>query len=157
MFNRVKIATIEEKQTIHNLLQPYLDELVNFFDESPEYKDENGVYHYPFLDNYWQEDTRYPYLLYSNDQLAGFALVGYRRKFWVITEFYVLPEFRRCGVAYDCSKEIFKRHPGEWEISFNKQNVASRSLWRKLAENLSRGTTLAGEIDSSHDYIRFSV
>ena len=157
MIKKIKLATIGEKQTIHNLFQPYLEELVSVFNESPEYKDENGVYHYPYLDNYWQEETRYPYLLYSDDRIVGFVLVGHRRTFWVIAEIYVLPEFRRHGVAFDCSKEIIQRHPGEWEISFNKHNAASRSLWEKLAEHLSNGTISVGEIDSSYDYIRFSI
>ena len=70
----IKTAEISEKETIFGLLQPYLTELSQFPDENPDYKDENGIYLYPYLDDYWREESRYPYLLYVYDTLAGFAL-----------------------------------------------------------------------------------
>ena len=76
----VKKATIDEKQTIHNLCQPYMDELSNFLDDDPEYKDKDGIYHYPYLDNYWQEESRFPYLFFSRGKAAGFVLVSYYRE-----------------------------------------------------------------------------
>ena len=157
MSNHIKKATIEDKPTIHTFIQPYLDELSRFPDDDSDYKDEAGIYHYPYLDNYWQEKTRFPYLLYRNDQVSGFALVSYYRDHWRIAEFYILPEFRRLGVAFDCATEIFKKHPGKWEINFNKHNFPSRSLWQKLAGNISKGTIFTGQSNSGHDYIRFSV
>ena len=153
----IKPATIEQKQIIYALIQPYLDELSHFPDQNPDPKDGNGVYLYPDLDAYWQEAARYPYLLYSNSKIAGFALVRLDGEHWEMAEFYVLPEFRRRGLAMTCATEIFKRHPGEWRIGFNKHNQPSRALWQKLAEHLSKGEILAGEEDTNHDYIRFSV
>ncbi len=55
MSNHIKKATVKEKQTIHNLWKPYIDELNNSYYKSREYKDEDEVYHYPWLDNYWQK------------------------------------------------------------------------------------------------------
>lgn len=59
----IKPATIEEKPVINALLQPYLDEFSRFPGEHPDYKDNKGVYQYPYLDAYWQENIRFPYLL----------------------------------------------------------------------------------------------
>ncbi len=99
----------------------------------------------------------FPYLVLSGKEVAGFALVSYDRDHWRINEIYILPEFRRLGIAFDCATEIFRKHPGNWEISFHKNNCASRSLWQKLANNLSKGVISTGQSTSSHDYIRFSV
>ena len=157
MNRTVKPATIEEQHVVSSLLQPYLDELSSFPDEYPDYKDENGIYDYPHLDAYWQEDERYPYLLYSNSTIAGFALVRRNDEHWEMAEFYVLPDFRRCGLGTACAREIFEKHTGEWEIGFNKHNEASRSLWQRLAEHLSKSSILSGELDTSHDYVHFST
>ena len=157
MSNHIKEATIEEKLIIHNLIQPYMDELSKFPDDSPDYKDEDDIYHYPYLDDYWLEDTRYPYLLFRDNKIAGFALVSYYDSYWRMAEIFVLPEFRQNRVAFDCSSEIFREHPGIWKISFNKRNFPSQSLWQKLADNLSKGTISAGQSTSSHDYIMFCM
>jgi predicted acetyltransferase len=153
----VRPATIEEKQIIKSLLQPYLTELSQFEDHEPDPKDEAGIYLYPYLDAYWQEVERFPYLLYSDKSLAGFALVRKEGDHWEMAEFYVLPEYRRRGAGMACATLIFKKHPGSWRIGFNKQNYPSRRLWRKLALALADGFSEEGEADISHDYIRFSV
>jgi predicted acetyltransferase len=157
MSNHIKKVSVEDKQTILNLWKPYIDELNNSYYESQDDKDEEEIYHYTWLDNYWQEETRFPYLVLSGKKVAGFALINFSSDYWRINEFYILPEFRRHGVAFDCATEIFRKHPGNWEISFNKRNIPGRSLWQKLAGNISKGTISTGESSSSHDYIRFSV
>jgi len=126
----IKPAGIGEKDIIKNLLQPYLTELSCFDDHEPDYKDETGQYAYPYLDDYWVEDARYPYLLYCDDQLAGFALVRKLDNYYAMAEFYVLPRFRLLGVGTRCTAEILKRHTGMWRIGFNKQNNPSRQLWK---------------------------
>ena len=153
----VKPAIIEEKQIIFALIQPFLDELSQFPDQDPDYKDEDGVYQYPYLGHYWREKERFPYLLYSDSNIAGFALVRQGWEQWEMAEFYVSPEFRRRGLAMTCVTEIFKRHPGLWRISFNKYNNPSRQLWKKLALTLTRGDIEEGESDKNHDYILFSI
>lgn len=152
----IKPADISEKETIFKLLQPYLTELSRFPDENPDYKDENGIYLYPYLDNYWEEAFRFPYIFYADDELAGLALVRKDRDKWQVAEFYVLPEFRRRGLAMKCAEDIFRIQTGGWAIAFNKHNNPSRQLWKKLADKLAEGDIKEGEADGSHDYIRFS-
>lgn len=153
----IRPAKISEKKIIFALLQPYLSELSCYPDENPDYKDENGIYVYPYLDAYWREQERHPYLLYDGEKIAGFALVRKDSDNWELSEFYVKPVYRRRGLAETCTAEIFRRHPGTWKISFNKFNRASRGLWRKLAKHFSTGEFEEGELDKSHDFIRFST
>ena len=154
---RVKIASLEEKPIIHSILQPYLKELSCFPDEHADFQDVAGVYLYPYLDAYWQEKERFPYLLYDDGILAGFALVRNDGDHWEVAEYYVKSEFRRRGLAEICASDIFSRHPGKWRIGFNKHNKASLALWKKLAGRLSAGEITEGKADSSHDCIQFYV
>ena len=152
----VKPTTLKEKPLIHALLQPYLDELSNFPGETIDYKDASGVYHYPYLDAYWQEDVRFPYLLYSGKKLAGFALVRKEEDHYEIAEYYVKPEFRRFGLGRTCATTLLKRHPGAWRIEFNHHNLSSRNLWKKLAERFARGEITEGKMEGSHEFVQFS-
>lgn len=152
-------ATIEEKLVILALIQPYLEELSRFPDIEPLHKDENGVYQYSYLDAYWEEKERFPYLLHSDGKIAGFALVRVRVEVdgrWEMAEFYLLPQFRRRGLAMSCVADIFEKHPGEWTIMFNKHNLPGRALWRKVAEHFAKGD-IKTEQDPSHDYLLFTV
>ena len=153
----IRSASFNEKQCIFNLFQPYLNELSLFPDEEIDYKDKEGIYHYTYLDAYWQENERYPYLLFYNSEIAGFALVRHDGEHWQMAEFYVMTAFRRRGLALACAVDIFRSHPGDWKIGFHKRNQPSRELWQKLAERFSKGNILAGEWSASHDYIQFSV
>src|SRR4030042_2057135 len=153
----IKPAILKEKPIIHSLLQPYLDELSRFPDENPDYKDENGIYLYPYLDAYWEEESRFPYLFYIDKKPAGFALVRKVDDHWEMSEYYVKPEYRRRRLGATCAKLVFRNHPGAWRIGFNKANQNSRNLWTKLAGNLASGQIEAGETAASHDYIRFFV
>jgi predicted acetyltransferase len=154
----IKQAAIEHKPVIHALLQPYLDELSRFPDEHPDPKDSRGVYVYPYLDNYWQEPgIRFPYLLYADGEIAGFALVRKDANHWEMVEFYVKPEFRGKQLAETCAKDILGRHSGIWRIEFNRHNQDGRNLWTKMAKRFSPGNFTEGKSQGSHDFIQFDV
>jgi len=156
-----KPAVIEEKRIIFDLLQPYLHELSSFPGEEIDYKDGNGVYQYPYLDDYWSQSVRHPYLFLCDNEIAGFALVRkaeeHPAKHWEMAEFYVLPKFRRSGLATSCSIDIFEKHPGNWRIDFNKHNQSSRALWQKLVQRISTSDIKVGKLNASHNYISFSI
>jgi predicted acetyltransferase len=153
----VKAASLKEKPVICSLLQPYLDELFRFPGENREYKDESGIYLYPFLDDYWRDSERFPYLLYSEAVILGFALVRKDEDYWEMSEYYIKPGFRRRCAGNACARDILSRHPGKWKIIFNKSNQPGAALWKKLADNLAKGDISRGELNSSRDYICFSV
>jgi predicted acetyltransferase len=153
----VRPGVPEEKTTIHSLLQPYLDELCRFPGEIAEYKDEYGVYQYPYLDAYWQETERLPYLIFVEEKPAGFALVSKYDDQWNMAEFYIKPELRRRGLGEAAALDILSKHPGLWQISFNRHNSAGQKLWYKLAGKSAKGEIVEGHLDANHEYLRFPV
>ena len=96
----VTLAAEQDRPVISNMLQLML------YDLSPLYGEwigRNGRYFYEWLDNYWVEPDRYPYLISRQDQLTGFALVkahspiSERAPCWFMAEFFILKAQRRCG------------------------------------------------------------
>lgn len=152
----IRLAKIEDKETIFSLLQPYLKELSLYANEEVDCPDERGVYRYRYLDAYWLERGRYPYLLMSNRKIAGFALVRQEGSHWEMAEFYVLPEFRRRGIALSSASQVLKNHFGEWRMEFNNNNKAGSALWHKLAKNSSKTDIRSGTASIGHDYVSFS-
>jgi len=59
----------------------------------------DGLYGYRYLDAYWSEPDRVPYLFRADGELAGLALVRRVNKAMEVSEFLVLPKSRRTGSA----------------------------------------------------------
>jgi len=153
----VKPAELNDKIIIRSLLHPYLSEIAEFDKISPARLNESGEYDYPYLDNYWIEKDRYPYLFYWNEEVAGFALVRREGDYCEMAEFYVLPEFRRRGLGIICATDAIRRHAGEWNIEFSKQNQVGRQFWKKLVCKLATGDIKEGQVGVGRDYFQFSV
>jgi predicted acetyltransferase len=126
----LRLAPLEEKPKIAALMRDYLAELGPWGYGEPDY---------PFLDFYWREERRSPFLIEADGALAGFALVnavsisGYPVDA-TIAEFYVLPPFRRRGCGACAASLAFRARPGWWELSFHRDNPAARVFWPAAAE-----------------------
>lgn len=135
----ISAAAYPEKSILRNLLQYYLYE----FSLSPEIEpDDKGQFQYPYLDRYWIEPERFPYLVRVNGGLAGFVLLrkgtyfpeilGNEQRAMLVAEFFVMKAFRRRGVGTRAAKELFSRFPGRWEIAQEPDNYGGQDFWRKL-------------------------
>ena len=69
----LKAAVPEDKEPLRNLLEKYLYE---FSEWEGQDVDCNGLYGYPYLDAYWTDEKRYPFLILVDGKLAGFAMVN---------------------------------------------------------------------------------
>src|SRR5687767_4124610 len=115
----IRRAEIDEKSAIWNLLKFHLSELSAFGSVNNAY---------PYFDSYWTEGTRWPYLIEIVRQKVGFALVNQhspsgRGTDFAIAEFYVLPQYRGRRYGTEAAHQIFKMHPGQWELSIFLNNA----------------------------------
>ncbi|WGL93369.1 GNAT family N-acetyltransferase [Serratia marcescens] len=86
---------------------------------------------YPYLPLYWREAGRYPYLMLSDRQTAGFALVRRLDSATVeMAEFYIKPEWRRNGLGQQAAHALFAQHPGGWSLSVSQDNPRGLAFWR---------------------------
>jgi predicted acetyltransferase len=151
----VKIADIKDKPVIHTMLQNYLRDLTEFETIS---LNESGEYEYPYLKYYWTENTRYPYLLYCNGDVSGFALVRKEEKFFSMAEFSVLPTFRRKGTGTLFALDVIQKHSGKWHIEYNNKNNAGKKFWNKLILNLVGEHYKKGQgEEEKREYLEFVI
>ncbi len=106
--------------------------------------DEAGFYNAPHLDDYFTDKERFPYFIYADGALAGFALVYKRAEApepldWTIAEFFIAYPYRRKGVGTFVMEELFRQYKGEWQIKYHSKNVGSEIFRHKIASEASGG------------------
>lgn len=130
----LKFVKSEQKELLWNIHQKYLYEMTNFYDDK---MDAVGNYVYEYFDAYFFEQNRKVFLIYSEENLAGFAMINNHSYIgenpdYVLAEFTVFPMFRRKHIALDAINQIFKMLGGKWEIKFNEKNTPAKNLWQKI-------------------------
>jgi predicted acetyltransferase len=101
--------------------------------------DGDGAFHTRGLAPYLDDDAdRAAYVFYSGPNPVGFAfisrLTSHAR---LMSEFFVVRGLRGHGLARAAVDELFARHPGEWEIPFQENNVAAARFWRRVAADVA--------------------
>ncbi|MBO9588345.1 GNAT family N-acetyltransferase [Devosia sp.] len=124
-------ARPDQKPVIANLIQLYLHDMTEFM---PFPVGVDGRYAYDFLDRFW----RFPYLIMSDDEIAGFApvidecpLTG-RAPCWFMAEFFVLKAHRGRGLARAAVQQALQAHPGQWHIAVPHANRPAQTFWSEI-------------------------
>jgi predicted acetyltransferase len=124
-------ASHEDRPVIERLIQLYLYDMAS---QSPWPIGQDGLYAYDMLDPFWQ----HPYLIRSDGNLAGFALVIVdcpltgRSPCWFMAEFFVLGPNRRSGLGRAAVDAILSHHPGTWHIANLTSNAPADAFWSKV-------------------------
>lgn len=130
-----------ENKIFMNLFQLYDHDFSEYLDF--DVNDEGKFEPYKYLDEYWIDPDRYPYLIKVDDRIAGFALVRTiregNRRYHSITEFFILRRYRRNGVGKEVAKRIFSIHKGEWEVYQVEKNRPAQSFWNKVINEYTNG------------------
>ncbi|WP_410606853.1 GNAT family N-acetyltransferase [Amycolatopsis sp. lyj-109] len=130
----VELAAVAEadKPVLANLLQLYQYDFseIRELDLTP-----HGTFTYRYLDAYFTEPGREAYFVTVDGTLAGFALLRSDVDddgSWNIAEFFVVRRHRHRGVARRTARLLFAHHPGEWTLSFDRNNAPAAALWRSV-------------------------
>lgn len=100
---------------------------------------------YTLMDRYFIEGDRFPYFIYCDEELAGFALVNAhcvietRTPRLAFGEFYIRPAFRRIGAGTSAATQLFDLHRGYWEIRELASNDTGTAFWRRLLTEYADG------------------
>ena len=133
-------AVIDDKPLIQRMMELYQYD----FSEYEEIDlDSHGTFGYPWLDNYWEEKGRYPFIVRVESRLAGFVLVNQMTYLpgneWAISEFFIMRKYRKRGVGKTVAFSIFDRFHGKWEVHELENNRPSQLFWRKVIAEYAHG------------------
>lgn len=135
----LRIATVDDKPTVGNLLQLYLHDMSAFVATAigPD-----GRFAYPYLDRYWSEqgeaEGRVPFIFTVNGELAGIALknshsrLGHPPPVSNVAEFFVLRQWRGQGIGKAAAFALFEQFAGRWEVAQLRANEPAHRFWRRV-------------------------
>lgn len=138
----IQQVPMEHKSIIRNLLELYIYDFTEFgaYDV-----DSHGLYGYKYLDSYWIEEGRYPFIIYVDSKIAGFVLI---KRSYVddlndfstsIAEFFIMKRYRGQGVGKKVAFHMFQLFPGLWEVAEMKSNKPAQYFWRKVIHDFTHG------------------
>ena len=126
---------IEQKSVFMQMIELYKYDFSEFSgDDINEY----GYFGYPHIDDYWNEEGRFPFFIRVDGKLAGLVLVRSCSEHQVlsdphnIAEFFVMKKYRRKGVGKEAAIKIFELFPGGWEVSQWENNLPAQEFWKQV-------------------------
>jgi predicted acetyltransferase len=131
-----------EKSVLRRLL-----ELYNYDFSEYDQADVNahGLYGYRYLSHYWTEETRHPFFVKVDGQLAGLVLLN-EHCYIVkdagtksVAEFFVMRKYRKKGVGRAAARTVFDMFPGKWEVLQHGQNIPSIHFWETVIGEYTDG------------------
>lgn len=130
----------EEKSVLRNLMELYQYDFSEYLCEDVN---EHGLYDYQYLDHYWTEPGRHPFLIRVDGKLAGFALVrdpsSTGEEWHELAEFFVMRKYRVSGVGRVAAHKVFALFPGRWHVEQEEANSPSLVFWRKVIGEYTGG------------------
>ena len=124
-------ASLEEKFVLRNLMELCQHDYSEF-----NGKDVGafGLFGYTYLDHYWTDPDRFPFLVRVDEHIAGFALVRRREAEpgFSLAEFFVLRKYRGQGVGQIIAHRIFDVFAGRWQVEQEAGNRVARIFWTKV-------------------------
>lgn len=118
-------------------MQLYLHDMSEFTNEAPN---ESGLYVSKYLDLYWTDSDRFPYIILENQKPIGFALVReLDLNSFSIAEFFIIKHARSKGYGITAAKEIFNKHDGLWHVAQIEENIPAQRFWRKVISSYTNG------------------
>jgi len=135
-------AAESQKSVLRQLMELYNHD---FSEYTHDDVDEHGYFGYTYLDHYWTDDTRHPFFIKVDGNLAGFVLVRQHCEYTTnehahdIAEFFVMRRYRGLGVGRKVAALTFNAFPGEWEVRVYHSNKPAFPFWRKVIDGYTGG------------------
>ncbi len=136
----IQKAKFDQKHLVRRMLELYAYDLSEYEDSD---LNESGEFGHKYLDQYWTEKDRYPFIVRVDGHPAGFVFVN---KFVYsdgidhsIADFFVLKKYRRRGIGREVAIEILGRFPGSWEIRALKKNKRAIPFWNDVLTEFTNG------------------
>jgi predicted acetyltransferase len=143
-------AAPEQGSILANLLELYGHDFSEVFDLD---LGGDGRFGYKNLPLYWTEPGRHPFLVKTDDKLAGFVFVkrgseiSGNEMVWDIAEFFVVRRYRRRGIGTQVAHEVWRRFPGHWEVRVMQANLAAYQFWMRAIPSFTGKSVASVRVD----------
>ncbi len=123
----VRPADVVDKVAIRRMMQLYLHDFSEFDGADVG---AHGEFDYRYLDHYWTEADRHPFVFEVAGAKAGFSLVRSGSPH-DLAEFFVMRKYRRQHIGQRAAELTFERFPGRWQVRQLDANTAATAFWRR--------------------------
>ena len=136
----VVAASVEDKPLVQRMMELYQYDFSTLENSD---LDAHGYFGYSYLDHYWVEPGRHPFIVRVNGKLAGFVLVNQFAVLpgneWSVGEFFILRRYRRQGIGRQVARYIFEKFRGKWEVREIEANQEARHFWEAVIGEYTGG------------------
>ncbi|KZK06948.1 hypothetical protein AB996_0977 [Lactococcus cremoris] len=132
----IEIIKYEEKEILRNLLEKYFYEFSQYVADE---MNDLGLFGYKYLDEYWYDETCFPFFIKADGKLAGFALINNiseaeAKTDYTMSEFFVIYKYRHQNIAQKAVKLLFEKFKGTWQLMYNPKNIVSQKFWTRIVQ-----------------------
>lgn len=135
-------AMLTDYPTVQNLARFYVYEMSREcgLQSSDWACSADGLYESFDFKHYFTEPTRKAYIVKVDEEIAGFVLIyqtgASPNAKWNMGEFFILARFQRRGIGQLVAQQIWKCHPGLWEVTVIPENQRALQFWRKAIKSV---------------------
>jgi predicted acetyltransferase len=146
-----------DKAILKNLLELYDNEPNDYEEYDPN--EEQLPYEYKYLEHYFREKDWRAYFIMANGDYAGFLMINPVPEVsdiptdYSLSEFYVKPNYRRCGVGRFAVNKIFDMYKGKWQLTRDPRDKNSVPFWNKVIDEYTNGNF---EVKESYPQLNFT-
>lgn len=140
MVNKIILRSAKHhRQIVENLFRYYVYDLAEF----GKWRcgdDGNYGFNPLLLDPHWNRDDHWPYLIYHDDELAGFCLLRrypFDMSIYDVDQFFILRKFQGMGIGKEAFRLAVADRPGLWQTRIMLENTSALNFWRSAITSAS--------------------
>lgn len=147
---RLEEVKVDKKDVLYKLLQYSL-----FEESATDLNEMNEIaeFEYKWFDNYFTDEDRFAYFIKSEDKILGFAMVNtyLENKKDIdghsISEFMVIPKYRRKNVGKKVAIEVFNKFKGCWEVKPSFGSKSAYMFWENVIKEYTESINTTFEFE----------
>jgi len=129
-------ATIEHYPIIKNMWHFYIYDMGRYCGLNKGWQDPMDLsFVADDITPYFNNETKKAFLVEVGKEPAGFVFLsevrGLPNSQWHMEEFFINAKLQNKGIGQKVTHQLWKKHPGIWEISVIPENISALSFWRK--------------------------
>ena len=146
----------KEKNKLYVLLQYALYDGSQYIDNDIN---EDCLFEYNWFDNYFTDNDRHAYFIKNGNNYLGMVMVNENLKFnkngKSISEFLIMPKYRRNHIGKQVAYQIFEKFRGNWEVQPMENNPIAYSFWKNIISEYTNGNYIIKN-DGTEDVFIFN-